>query len=348
MENNFDPNGVGIANGNLFGFPVAENDATIVVIPVPWDATASYGKGTSDGPKAILEASTQLDFYHPQLPNAWNTKVFMTPISVEIKQINDLLCIEAVQYIDFLENGGVLTNESPFYESVSKINETSEQLKINLKERSTKLLNEGKIVAVLGGEHSTPLGLIQAIDEQGKDFGILQIDAHADLRDAYEGFQQSHASIMHNVLSSCNNLQKLVQVGIRDVAHSEVELIANEARVTTFFDWSLKERLFNGESWQSIVATIINELPQNVYISFDIDGLHPSLCPHTGTPVVGGFELEQINYLFFQLVESGRKIVGFDLNEVAPGETGDWDANVGARALWNLICATEKSRLVNY
>lgn len=348
MENNFDPNGVGIANGNLFGFPVAENDATIVVIPVPWDATASYGKGTSDGPKAILEASTQLDFYHPQLPNAWNTKVFMTPISDEIKQINDLLCIEAVQYIDFLENGGVLTNESPFYESVSKINETSEQLKINLKERSTKLLNEGKIVAVLGGEHSTPLGLIQAIDEQGKDFGILQIDAHADLRNAYEGFQQSHASIMHNVLSSCNNLQKLVQVGIRDVAHSEVELISNEARVTTFFDWSLKERLFNGESWQSIVASIINELPQNVYISFDIDGLHPSLCPNTGTPVVGGFELEQINYLFFQLVESGRKIVGFDLNEVAPGETGDWDANVGARALWNLISATEKSRIVNY
>jgi agmatinase len=348
MENNFDPNGVGIANGNLFGFPVAENDATIVVIPVPWDATASYGKGTSDGPKAILEASTQLDFYHPQLPNAWNTKVFMTPISDEIKQINDLLCIEAVQYIDFLENGGVLSQDSPFYESVSKINETSEQLKINLKERSTKLLNEGKIVAVLGGEHSTPLGLIQAIDEQGKDFGILQIDAHADLRDAYEGFQQSHASIMHNVLSSCNNLQKLVQVGIRDVAHSEVELIANEARVTTFFDWSLKERLFNGESWQSIVASIINELPQNVYISFDIDGLHPSLCPHTGTPVVGGFELEQINYLFFQLVESGRKIVGFDLNEVAPGETGDWDANVGARTLWNLICATEKSRIVNY
>lgn len=348
MENNFDPNGVGIANGNLFGFPVAENDATIVVIPVPWDATASYGKGTSDGPKAILEASTQLDFYHPQLPNAWNTKVFMTPISDEIKQINDLLCIEAVQYIDFLENGGELTNDSPFYESVSKINETSEQLKINLKERSTKLLNEGKIVAVLGGEHSTPLGLIQAIDEQGKEFGILQIDAHADLRDAYEGFQQSHASIMHNVLSSCTNLKKLVQVGIRDVANSEVELIANEQRVTTFFDWSLKERQFNGESWQSIVASIINELPQNVYISFDIDGLHPALCPNTGTPVVGGFELEQITYLFFQLVESGRKIVGFDLNEVAPGESGDWDANVGARALWNLICATEKSRLINY
>lgn len=348
MENNFDPNGVGIANGNLFGFPVAENDANIVVIPVPWDATASYGKGTSDGPKAILEASTQLDFYHPQLPNAWNTKVFMTPISDEIKQINDLLCIEAVQYIDFLENGGELTNESPFYESVSKINETSEQLKINLKERSTKLLNEGKIVAVLGGEHSTPLGLIQAIDEQGKDFGVLQIDAHADLRDAYEGFQQSHASIMHNVLTSCTNMKKLVQVGIRDVANSEVELIANEPRVTTFFDWSLKERQFNGESWQSIVTSIINELPKNVYISFDIDGLHPALCPNTGTPVVGGFELEQITYLFFQLVESGRKIVGFDLNEVAPGETGDWDANVGARALWNLICATEKSRLINY
>ena len=81
-----------------------------------------------------------------------------------------------------------------------------------------------------------------------------------------------------------------------------------------------------------------------MYISFDIDGLTPSLCPNTGTPVVGGLELEQVNYLIFELVKSGKKIVGFDLNEVAPGTSDDWDANVGARALWNLVCATEYSR----
>lgn len=344
----FDPNGVGIANGNIFGFPVAEENANIVIITVPWDATASYGKGTSDGPKAILDASTQLDFYHPQLPEAWNTQVFMTPISEEMKRINDELCVEAVQYISFLEEGGVLSADSPFEEVVTRINQTSEGLRLNLKERATQLLNQGKLVAVLGGEHSIPLGLIQALDEQGDSFGILQIDAHADLRNAYEGFEQSHASIMYNVIDRCENVSKLVQVGIRDVAHSEVSLISANDRITTFFDWDLKRRMFEGENWKSIVDSILNELPEKVYISFDIDGLLPSLCPNTGTPVVGGFDLEQINYLFFQLVASGKKIIGFDLNEVAPGSEGDWDANVGARALWNLVCAAEKSRLTNY
>ncbi len=344
----FDPNGVGIANGNIFGFPVSENSADIVIIPVPWDATASYGKGTSDGPKAILEASTQLDFYHPQLPKAWETQVFMTPISEEIKAINDELCSKAIDYIAFLENGGDLKTNEAFQESVNQINSIQLELKNNLRDRCEKLLSSGKIVAVLGGEHSTPLGLIEAIDSQNKPFAILQIDAHADLRDAYEGFHQSHASIMYNVLTSCENLDQLVQVGIRDIAQSEITLIEQHSKVTTHFDWEIKKRQYEGETWSSIVDSILAPLPKRIYISFDIDGLQPSLCPNTGTPVAGGFELEAINYLIFKLVETGRQIIGFDLNEVAPGENGDWDANVGARALWNLVCATEKSRKLNY
>jgi agmatinase len=344
----FDPNGVGIANGNIFGFPVEEASADIIIIPVPWDATASYGKGTSDGPKAILDASTQLDFYHPQLPDAWKTQVYMTPISEDWKQINTDLCIQAIEYIQFLEQGGQLTEDSEYNAIVTQINETQRALKENLKERSISLLKAGKIVAVLGGEHSTPLGLIEAIDAMGQPFAVLQIDAHADLRDAYESFEQSHASIMFNVVQNCPNLQKLVQVGIRDIAHSEVELIRQNPKIETHFDWEIKRRQFEGETWKSIVDSIIRSLPERVYISFDIDGLHPSLCPNTGTPVVGGFELEQINYLFFQLVEAGKRIVGFDLNEVAPGNHDDWDANVGARALWNLVCAAEKSRKINY
>jgi len=345
---NFDPNGVGVANGNLFGFPVSEAEADIIVIPIPWDATASYGKGTSDGPQAILDASTQLDFYHPQLPEAWKTKVFMTPISEDWKKINTDLCIQAIEYIQFLEGGGELEANSEYAPVVGNINATQQALKDNLKERASKLIREGKLVAVLGGEHSTPLGLIEAIDAEGKPFGVLQIDAHADLRDAYEGFSQSHASIMFNVLKNCTNLEKLVQVGIRDIAHSEVEITRQDERVNTFFDWDIKRRQYEGESWKSIVDSIILSLPERVYISFDIDGLNPALCPNTGTPVAGGFELEQINYLFFQLVEAGKKIVGFDLNEVSPGDSGDWDANVGARALWNLVCAAEKSRKLNY
>ena len=341
----FDPNGVGIANGNLFGFPVNESEAEIVVIPIPWDATASYGKGTSDGPQAILDASTQLDFYHPKLENAYQTKVFMTPISTEWKKINAEFCRKGMEYISFLEDGGNVAENQEFTELLRDMSEAQSALKLNLKEKAAKLLREGKIVAVLGGEHSTPLGLIEALNEKYENFGILQIDAHADLRDAYEGFEQSHASIMFNVLKNCPNVIKLVQVGIRDIAQSEVDIIeANYSRINTFFDWDLKEQRFGGSTWREQVQTIISCLPDLVYISFDIDGLAPNLCPNTGTPVAGGFQLDEVNYLIFELINSGRKIIGFDLNEVSPGSNNDWDANVGARALWNLVCATEKSR----
>ncbi|MDG1859194.1 MAG: arginase family protein, partial [Emcibacteraceae bacterium] len=180
-------------------------------------------------------------------------------------------------------------------------------------------------------------------NEKHESFGILQIDAHADLREAYEGFEQSHASIMYNILKSCPNMKRLVQVGIRDIAPSEVNLIKeSEGRIQTFFDWDIKQRAFAGMSWAEQVRKIIDTLPQKVYISFDIDGLNPGLCPNTGTPVPGGFSLEEINYLFFTLLDSGREIIGFDLNEVSPGENDEWDANVGARALWNLVVLMEK------
>lgn len=341
----FDPNGVGIANGNIFGFPVSAEEAQIVITPIPWDATASYGKGTSDGPKAILDASTQLDFYHPKLENAWQTKVFMSEISAQWAAINSELCFKAIEYIQFLEEGGKLEDEPAYREVIASIAEAQNALKANLKEKASALFAAGKTPAVLGGEHSTPLGLIEAVNDLGKPFGILQIDAHADLRDAYEGFEQSHASIMFNALKNCANLERLVQVGIRDIAQSEIDLIENSnGRIRTYFDWTLKEQQFEGKTWKEQVAEIISDLPENVYISFDIDGLKPYLCPNTGTPVVGGFELEEVTYLFFELVHAGKKIVAFDLNEVGPGNQDDWDANVGARALWNLVCATEKSR----
>ena len=340
----FDPNGVGIANGNIFGFPYSEEEATIVIIPIPWDATASYGKGTSNGPKAILDASTQLDFFHPNLDKAYNTKVYMAPISEEWKEINDHCCELSIEYISFLEEQGEEIAMKKFQSQIDEINTAHLALKENLKQRCLGLLEEGKIPAVLGGEHSTPLGLIEALNERYEHFGILQIDAHADLRVAYEGFAQSHASIMDNVLKNCSNMQKLVQVGIRDISEREVDYSHSENRVKTFYDWDLKSEQYAGKTWKDQVEDIINHLPHNVYISFDIDGLRPELCPNTGTPVIGGFDLQEITYLFFKLVASGRTIIGFDLNEVAPGENGDWDANVGARALWQLVCATEKSR----
>jgi len=340
----FDPNGVGIANGNIFGFPYSEQEANIVLIPVPWDATASYGKGTSNGPQAILDASTQLDFYHPELERAYETKIYMSPVSAEWLDINAHLCEKGMEYISYLEEVGEEKAQIRYSSTLEEINEAHHALRANLKERCLALLEAGKMPCVLGGEHSTPLGLLQALNEHHASFGILQIDAHADLRDAYEGFEQSHASIMFNALKELNNLEKLTQVGIRDVSEREIELAKNDPRVATFYDWDLKNEQYLGSNWSEQVQQIIATLPQKVYVSFDIDGLQPSLCPHTGTPVAGGFELQQIAFLLFELVRSGRQIIGFDLNEVAPGPDGDWDANVGARALWHLVCATELSR----
>lgn len=344
-KDNFDPNGVGVANGNIFGFPVDEEEANIVILPIPWDTTASFGKGTCRGPEQILEVSTQLDFYHPKLSKAYNTKVFMSHISQQGLMINDEFEQKTTKYFEFIEHGGKLSEELAFQELIKEVNEVQNSIKQQVKDYAEKAIKSNKIPAVLGGEHSVPLGLLEAINDQEKSFGVLQLDAHADLRDAYEGFEQSHASIFFNALK-LDKLEKLVQVGIRDVAECEIDLInQSKGRIKTFFDWDIKNELYKGKTWAQKVDEIVAELPQNVYVSFDIDVLDPSLCPNTGTPVSGGFKLEELTYLLFELVDSGRKIIGFDLCEVANGKSEkDWDSNVGARVLWELVVATELSR----
>ena len=110
---------------------------------------------------------------------------------------------------------------------------------------------------------------------------------------------------------------------------------ASNGRVATYFDKNIKERQYEGETWKSIVHDIVDKLPYHVFISFDIDGLKPNLCPHTGTPVHGGFEVQEIYFLFKKVLESGRKLIGFDLNEVGVSRD-EWDENVGARILFKL------------
>jgi agmatinase len=211
-------------------------------------------------------------------------------------------------------------------------------------EQVKKYRSMGKMVALLGGDHSTPLGMIKALSEEYESFGVLQIDAHADLRKAYENFEYSHASISYNALK-LPHISKLVQVGIRDYCQSEAILAKENNRIYTFYDKDIKEDLYEGKAWKVICDDIVEQLPDDVYITVDIDGFDPKLCPNTGTPVAGGFEMEQILYLMKQVVKSGKKIIGFDLVEVAPGPEGDeWDGNVGARILYrmsNLYAASQ-------
>jgi agmatinase len=327
---NFDPNGPG-AEGKLFGLPFDEASAQVIVVPMPWEVTVSYHEGTARGPAAILQASGQVDLYNRHIPNAWQIGIAMLPIPQDWKNKSDALRKMATQHIEALTAGNMPENSK----LLDEVNQGCGEMVKYVKETTRYYLQKGKLVGLLGGDHSTPLGFIQALSEQHERFGILQIDAHADLRKAYEGFTYSHASIMYNALK-LPSVNRLVQVGIRDFCEEEVQVMERSmGRIKTFFDDDLKSNLYEGRHWNSLCKEIIRELPDKVYISFDIDGLHPSLCPGTGTPVAGGLEYDQVLYLIRQVVQSGRKIIGFDLNEVAPGED-DWDANVGARLLYQL------------
>lgn len=341
---NFDSNGIGQLNDGLFGLPFSLEECDIVLIPVPWEVTVSYGGGTAQGPQAILAASYQVDLYDPFVKDAWKKGIGMDEINKEIENKSTILRQVSERYIDNLANGQDPTSAEN--KQISN-NVTEECLWLNqwVKSRALHFLKQNKVVGLVGGDHSTPLGMIQALAEQNENFGILQIDAHADLRKSYEGFEFSHASIMYNALK-VKQVQKLVQVGIRDYCEEELTVIKNNSeRIKTFFDRDIKYAQYNGDSWDRICNRIVSELPDKVYLSFDIDGLDPKLCPNTGTPVAGGFEAEQVLYLLERLVNSGKKIIGFDINEVSPGdEGGDWDANVAARLLFRIVNLTALSQ----
>ena len=334
----FNPNDVGVNNGQLYGLPFTADESEIIVIPVPWDVTVSYGEGTADGPNAVLEASTQVDYYLPEFPNTWKRGIFMTDIPKNIYEQGKNLRKDAIAYIDFLENGGKLHDDPSHQKTVDTINQACGELHSWVQEEAEKWMDKGKKVVVLGGDHSSPLGLMKALANKHKEFGVLTLDAHADLRKAYEGFRYSHASIFFNALEEIPQITKMVQAGIRDFCEEEADYASNSAgRVTIFTEEMIRKQLFQGKTQKDVYGELIASLPQHVYVSVDIDGLNPNLCPNTGTPVPGGFEFYEALFLIDQLKASGKTIIGLDLCEVAPGED-DWDANVGARLLYQL-CA---------
>lgn len=346
--NTFDPNAAATKDSGIFGLPFTEEQAKIVLLPIPWEVTTSYGGGTSQGPQAILQASKQVDLYDIDLGNFFADGIYMLDESKDIQQWNDTAKKIAQLIIDA---AGTNEDSDELQAAIKEVNAYSEKLNHRVYAETKKFLTQGKLVGIVGGDHSTPFGAIQAFLEKHPNMGILHFDAHADMRKAYEGFEHSHASIMYNVISK-TNLTKLVQVGIRDFCEEEFNFIKdNKEKVVTFFDARLSEEKMNGKSWSIICDEIINNLPKEVYVSFDIDGLDPSFCPHTGTPVPGGLDFREALYLLKKVIQSGRKIIGFDLNEVAPGKSDfsdntsvdtetEWDANVAARLLYKLCGLT--------
>jgi agmatinase len=341
---NFDHNSVGNPNNNIFGLPFSEEDAALVLLPVPWEVTVSYRAGTARAPEHMCKASLQVDLIDPDVKDGWKKGFYMRDIDKKVLMKSDYLRKEAELFINYISQGEKVEDNKFMSKTLKEVNAGSLFLNDWVYEQTSELLKRDKLVGLVGGDHSTPLGFLKAIAEKHGEFGIIQVDAHCDLRVAYENFTYSHASIMYNALAEIPELVKLVQVGVRDYSESECDFVAaSNGRVVTYFDKQIKERMFEGDSWKKIADEIVKQLPEKVYISFDIDGLDPKLCPNTGTPVQGGFEAEQVYYIFKKILQSGKKLIGFDLNEVGIS-THEWDENVGARVLFklcNLMVADE-------
>ena len=239
---NFDPNSVGNPNNNIFGLPFLEEDARLIILPIPWEVTVSYNAGTARAPEHIFKASLQIDLFDPDYIDAWKQGYFMRTCDKKILMKSDYLRKEAELYISYISSGEDVKDNKFMCKTLKEVNAGGIFLNNWVYEQTRDLLAAGKLVALLGGDHSTPLGFFKAIAEKHGDFGILQIDAHCDLRKSYENFNYSHASVMYNALEEISQLTKLVQIGIRDYCEEEWNYLSGNKRVVTYFDKDIKER----------------------------------------------------------------------------------------------------------
>jgi agmatinase len=328
----FDPDAAAAEGSGIYGLPHGAAEARVVIVPVPFEATTSYGGGTAGGPRAILEASKQVDLYDRETGHPYEAGIAMLDEDPRVVQWN----AEARRIArSVIAHGGPVDEETR--RAAASVNAFGERLNEWVYEQTRALLDAGKIAVTLGGDHSVPFGAIRAYAERYPGLGILHLDAHADLRDAYEGFTWSHASIFHCVMTRLDGVARLVQVGVRDLGSAESALIETSGgRIVTYFDSDVAARKEKGTPFAAIADEMVAELPHDVYLSWDIDGLDPTLCPGTGTPVPGGLSWNEAIGLLRALVRAKKRIVGLDLCEVAPGAT-EWDANVGARLLYKMI-----------
>ena len=319
-----------LEDAGLFGVNIEAKDAQLVVIPVPFEATTSYGGGASAAPEAILKASHQLDLFDRRFGNPYLSGICYLDDGQGVLTLNKKAKPTAQKVISDWESKG-----QPSAEDLRAVNDLSAQVNNIVYEKAKSLLAQGQSVGLVGGDHACPLGLIKALGEVHADFGILHIDAHHDLRIAYEGFQYSHASIMHNVLTEVSQVSKILSLGIRDFSEDEARYAADSDRVETLYDSEIHDARMSGVPVVDLLKKSLSKLPKNIYISFDIDGLEPSCCPNTGTPVPGGLDYGAAVFLLELLDSLEHRIIGFDLCEVSPSED-EWDANVGARILYKL------------
>lgn len=264
-------------------------DSRVLIFPVAYEGTVSYGAGTGAGAMAIIEASRNMELYEEET----DAEVY----KIGIHTLNEF-----------------------------KPRESPEAMMNALYEETKTLLKSEKFVCMLGGEHSVSAPVIRAHAERFHNISILQIDAHADLRDEYDGTKHSHASIMAR---SVKDLKiPAVQVGIRSLSSEEAKSLSE---IPTKIFWA--RDIVGRTDW---IDSAIENLTENVYLTIDIDGLDPSLVPTTGTPEPGGLGWYEVLTLIRKLAEK-RRVVGMDLVEFAKTETSDAPAFLCAKLVYKTL-----------
>jgi agmatinase len=269
--------------------------ARAVILPAPYEATCTYGRGASRGPYALIRASEAAEFHDETL-------------DVDIDAIP------------------IATLPSPDLAGL-----TPESMTEEVHRRAARIVADGKLLVGLGGEHTVSLGFIKAVKEKHPAVTVLQIDAHPDLRDEYEGRKVCHATVGRRILDEG---VPLVQVGLRAFSREEIDFIRNrkpsdEPGLHPFSaDFIRRE-----PAW---IDAVLDELGDEVYINLDVDGLDPALLPHTGTPEPGGLGWWDICDLL-AAVGSGKRIMGVDVVELAPGPESRVSDFTAARLCMRMI-----------
>lgn len=270
-------------------------NSLIAILPVPYEMTTSYGKGTSKGPKAILNASHYVEFFDEEL--------------------NRELCFE--------KGKGICSLYPVDFKNIKG----KEALDLIYK-KVKGLIDDGKFVVTLGGEHSISSAAIQAHFDSYQNLSILHFDAHSDLREEYEGSKYSHASFAARVSEFTTDI---TQVGIRAQCKEEYDFI-KEKKIKTFYAFEIRNGNY-GEDWQSEVIAGLNE---NVYITFDVDYFDPSVMPSTGTTEPNGFYWDETMKLLKMLGEN-RKVSGFDVVELSPKRDFPFPDFLTAKLIYKML-----------
>lgn len=341
MTTPFDPDAAAAPGSGIFGLECRPDEARVQILAVPFDATTSYRRGTAGGPQAVAAASHQVELSDRHFGQPHEVGIWLEEDDGRIANWNAEARSLAAPIV---ERGGRIEGDTQLQADLARVDALSEALNEHVQAWSEGVLDADGLPFVLGGDHAVPYGNLAACAARYRDLGVLHIDAHADLRPAYEGFRWSHASILYNALEQLDGITQVLQVGLRDLGQGELHRIQLDERLSTVFDDDWSRARMAGEPLAPIVRSAIEQLPKDVYVTIDIDGLEPALCPNTGTPVPGGLNWAECILWLEELAASGRRIVGADLVEVSPGASPDpdgesWDAVVGARLLYKLIGA---------